>query len=70
MSFMFNNEIQEVSQIQRGLGDVMVEGLMAQGWGVEPEDAERVVRAWLDRPQDRGPIFMLPEQQQRLKQAA
>jgi len=70
MSFMFNHEIQEISQIQRGLGDVMVAGLMARGWGVEPEDAERVIRTWLDRPQDRGPIFMPPEQQQRLKQAA
>ena len=38
ITFMFDNEIQEVSQIQRGLGDVMVEGLIAQGWGVEPED--------------------------------
>jgi len=69
MSFMFNNEIRQVSQIQRGLGDIMVEGLMAQGWGVGPDD-ERVVRAWLDKPQDRGPILMAPEQQQRLKQAA
>ena len=70
MSFMFNHEIQAVSQIKRGLGDVMVEGLIAQGWGVGPEDPEGVVRAWLDKPQDRGPIFMPPEQQQRLKQAA
>lgn len=71
MSFLFDNEIQAVSQIQRGLGDVMVEGLMARGWRVELDDAERVVRSWLDdTPEDRGPIFMPPEEQQRLKQAA
>ena len=70
ITVMFDTQIQQVSQIQRGLGTVMVEGLIAQGWGVGPEDPEGVVRAWLDKPQDRGPIFMAPEQQQRLKQAA
>jgi TraY domain len=70
MSLLFDNEVQAVSQIQRGLGEVMVEGLVAQGWGVGPEDPEGVVRAWLDNPQYREPIFMPPEQQQRLKRAA
>lgn len=70
ITVMFDTQIQQVSQIQRGLGTVMVEGLIKQGWGVGPEDPEGVVRAWLDKPQDRGPIFMPPEQQQRLKQAA
>ena len=39
------------------------EGLMARGWRVELDDAERVVRSWLDdTPEDRGPIFMPPEE--------
>ena len=43
MSFMFNHEIQQVSDIQRGLGDVMVEILSKNGWGVEPEEIKRAI---------------------------
>src|SRR6516225_5010023 len=37
MSFMFNQEIQEVAQVQRGLGDVMVEILTKSGWAIGDE---------------------------------
>ena len=64
MSFLFNTEIQEVSQIQRGLGDVMVEMLTNIGWRVGPEE---IRTATSGDPPDNLPIFVPPEFQQLLK---
>ncbi len=64
MSFLFNHEIQQVSDIQGRLGDVMVEMLTKNGWRVEPEEIQRVIS---DDPQDETPIFMPPQYQQLLK---
>lgn len=71
MSFLFNNEIQEVSQVQRSLGDVMVEILTKQGWRVGLDEVRRSISHWWDHtPQDRASVFIPPELQQFLRRTS
>ena len=65
MSFMFNQEIQEVAQVQRGLGDVMVEILTKSGWAIGDELRRNIDPLF---SHDQLPIFMPPEHQQLLKE--
>jgi hypothetical protein len=68
MSFMFNTQIEEVSQIQRGLGDAMAEMLTERGWAVGLDEVKRAIDVLFDDPWDKTPIFMPPEVQQLLKE--
>jgi hypothetical protein len=65
VSFLFNHEIQQVSEIQRGLGTVMAEMLLNKGWRVGPEE---ITCAISDDLRDNILIFMPPEHRQLLKE--
>ena len=68
MSFLFNNKIQEVSQVQRSLGDVMAEILTKQGWRVGLDEVRRSISPlWDHTPLDRASVFIPPELQQFLR---
>jgi hypothetical protein len=71
MSFLFNNEIQVVSQVQRSLGDVMKEILTKEGWRVGLDEVRRSISHWWDHaPQVGASVFIPPELQQFLRRTS
>ena len=68
MSFLFNTEIQEVSRIQRSLGETMADTLTDGGWRVGLEEVRYAISLISDDPRDETPIFIPPKYQQLLKE--